>query len=124
MTTHVRECVRAALAFLAASLVLFAFAGATFAAEGGIRSPLKDEVSSIPGFIEAALKALVMIALPILTLFIVYSGFKFISAQGNSSKLEEAKKNFMYVIIGALLILGAWVIATLIGGTVSQLVAG
>ena len=62
-----------------------------------------------------------MIALPILTLFIVYSGFKFISAQGNSSKLEEAKKNFMYVIIGSLLILGAWVVATLVGGTVNQL---
>jgi len=92
----------------------------TYAAEG-IQSPLKPEVSSIPGFIEAALKALVMIALPILTLFIVYSGFKFISAQGNSSKLEEAKKNFMYVIIGSLLILGAWVVATLVGGTVNQL---
>jgi len=43
-------------------------------------------------------------------------------ARGNSSKLDEAKKNFVYVIIGALLILGAWVIATLIGGTVTQLV--
>ena len=102
----------------AAFLVLLSLPA--FAAEG-IQSPLKPEVSSIPGFIEAALKALVMIALPILTLFIVYSGFKFISAQGNSSKLEEAKKNFMYVIIGSLLILGAWVVATLVGGTVNQL---
>ena len=62
-----------------------------------------------------------MVALPILTLFIVYSGFLFISAQGNSSELETAKKNFAYVVIGAVLILGAWVIATLIGGTVAQL---
>jgi len=104
-----------ATAFLMLLAVLPAYAA------DGIQSPLKPEVSSIPGFIEAALKALVMIALPILTLFIVYSGFKFISAQGNSSKLEEAKKNFMYVIIGSLLILGAWVVATLVGGTVNQL---
>ena len=104
-----------ATAFLMLLAVLPAYAA------DGIQSPLKPEVSSIPGFIEAALKALVMIALPILKLFIVYSGFKFISAQGNSSKLEEAKKNFMYVIIGALLILGAWVVATLVGGTVNQL---
>ena len=108
--------VTTATAFLMLLAVLPAYA-----AEGGIQSPLKPEVSSIPAFIEAALKALVMIALPILTLFIVYSGFKFISAQGNSSKLEEAKKNFMYVIIGSLLILGAWVVATLVGGTVNQL---
>src|SRR3989344_6935587 len=96
----------------------------THAAEGGVlQSPLNAAFSSIPGFIEGALKALVIIALPILTLFIVYSGFLFVSAQGNSSNLEKAKQNFMYVIIGAILILGAWVIATLIGGTVTQLVA-
>jgi hypothetical protein len=105
-----------ALVFLVITLAFTAHA-----AEGGIVSPLKPEVSSIPGFIEAALKALVLIALPILTLFIVYSGFLFIAARGNSSKLEEAKRNFMYVIIGALLILGAWVVATLVGGTINQL---
>lgn len=91
------------------------------AATGELDSPLNPAFSTIPGFIAGALKALVMIALPILTLFIVYSGFLFISAQGNESKLSEAKQNFKYVIIGALLILGAWVIATLIAGTVSQL---
>ena len=105
---------------IALVLLIITVAFSTQAAEG-IKSPLKPEVSSIPGFIEAALKALVLIALPILTLFIVYSGFLFIAARGNSSKLEEAKRNFMYVIIGALLILGAWVVATLVGGTVNQL---
>jgi len=93
------------------------------AADGSLDSPLNPAFSSIPGFIAGALKALVLVALPILTLFIVYSGFLFISAQGNESKLKDAKQNFMYVIIGALLILGAWVIATLIAGTVSQLTA-
>lgn len=90
----------------------------------GLQNPLDDSISSIPLLIAAILKVVVMVALPIITLFIVYSGFKFIAAQGNSAKLEEAKKNFLYVIIGAILILGAWVIATLIGGTVSQLVKG
>lgn len=115
------------LSLSAATLAMFTIANAATpvsAAVGGVlESPLNAAFSSLPGFIEGTLKALVMIALPILTLFIVYSGFLFISAQGNSSKLEEAKKNFAYVIIGAILILGAWVIATLIGGTVSQLTA-
>jgi len=93
----------------------------SLAAEGRLESPLNEAFSTVPGFIAGALKALVMIALPILTLFIVYSGFLFVAAQGNEHKLEDAKRNFMYVIIGALLILGAWVIATLIAGTVSQL---
>ena len=97
-----------------------AYVASTAAAYAQLENPLK--VSSIAEFIATALKVLVVVALPIITLFIVISGFMFVLARGNESKLTEAKKNFVYVIIGALLILGAWVIATLIGGTVSQLV--
>jgi hypothetical protein len=89
-----------------------------------LKNPLDPSFSTIPLFIAGALEVLVMVALPIITFFIVYSGFKFISAQGNESKLTEAKHNFFYVIIGSLLILGAWIIATLIGGTVDQLTRG
>ena len=92
------------------------------AAAQGIQDPLNSAFSTIPTFIAGFLKAMVMLALPVIALFLVISGFKFVSAQGNPGKLSEAKENFVYVIIGALLILGAWVIATLINGTVSQLV--
>lgn len=80
------------------------------------------QVNDIQSFISTALKALVVIALPIITLFIVIAGFMFVAARGNESKLAKAKENFVYVIIGAILILGAWVLATLIGGTVSQVI--
>lgn len=102
----------------ASTLVFSALTGIAHAA---LDNPLNSQYSSIPLFIEGVLKVLVIVALPIISLFIVYSGFKFITAQGNSGKLDEAKKNFVYVIVGALLILGAWIIATLISGTVSQL---
>ena len=92
-------------------------------AEGGLNNPLNSNFSSVPAFIAGALKALALIALPIITLFLVISGFLFVTAQGNEQKLQKAKLNFFYVIIGALLILGAWIIATLIAGTVNQ-VAG
>ncbi len=91
-------------------------------AHADLENPLNKNFSSIPLFIAGALKVLVIVALPIITLFIVIAGFMFVLARGNESKLSEAKKNFVYVMIGALLILGAWVIATLIGGTVTQLV--
>jgi hypothetical protein len=78
----------------------------------GVTSPLKDSISNIPSFIAMFLKAMVMLALPVVALFLVIAGFKFVSAQGNPGKLGEAKENFVYVLIGALLILGAWVIAT------------
>ena len=111
------------LSRLAAFVIpLFASVSIAYAAtSGGIESPLRPEFSSIPKFIEGALKVLVMVALPIISLFIVYSGFMFVIARGNESMLTEAKKNFFYVIVGSILILGAWVIATLIGGTAAQL---
>ncbi|MEY4747462.1 MAG: hypothetical protein RLZZ416_511 [Candidatus Parcubacteria bacterium] len=103
-----------ALTFVTSAAVAFA----------DLENPLKPEFSDIPRFIAGALRVLVVVALPIISLFVVVAGFMFIWARGNASELEKAKKNFVYVIIGALLILGAWVIATLIGGTVSQVVGG
>ena len=87
-----------------------------------LENPLNSAFSTVPDFISGVLKVVVMIALPIITIFIVFAGFQFLSAQGNSGKLEKAKENFKWVIIGALLIMGAWVLATLIAGTVTQLV--
>ena len=103
--------------FLSTAIVCAAY----IAQAAELQNPLNPSFSTIPTFIEGALKVLVMVALPIVSLFIIISGFMFIMARGNSTKLEDAKKNFVYVILGALLILGAWVIATLIGGTVTQL---
>lgn len=84
-----------------------------------LQNPLR--FSSIERFIEGVLQAVVMIALPIIVAFMVYAGFKYILARGSVSGIQEAHRNFTYVIIGTILILGAWVLATLIGGTVTQL---
>ena len=106
---------------LAAGFFLLAMT-LTAEAQEGLKNPLNSNFSSVPAFIAGALKALALIALPIITLFLVISGFLFVTAQGNQQKLDTAKKNFFYVVIGALLILGAWIIATLIAGTVNQIV--
>ncbi len=98
------------------------FAAGIVQAETGLGNPLNKSFSTIPAFLAGALKVLVIVALPLITLFVVVAGFMFIKARGNPTELTKAKENFVYVIIGALLILGAWLIATLIGGTVSQLV--
>lgn len=90
----------------------------------GIQNPLNPSFSSIPRFIAGVLQVMVQIGLPIVALFFLWSGYLFVSASGNEGKLTKAKENFLYVCIGALLILGAWVIATLIGNTVSQVVQG
>lgn len=107
------------------TLVLWMYALPVFAQNGCgngstcLQNPLR--FSSIERFIEGVLQAVVMIALPIIVAFMVYAGFKYIFARGNAGAISEAHRNFSYVIIGTILILGAWVLATLIGGTVTQL---
>jgi hypothetical protein len=80
--------------------------------------------ANIQSFLAAAFTGLVKISLPIITIFIVYSGFLFVTAQGNHAKLEIAKRNFFFVLLGALLILSAWVLANIIGGTVTNITTG
>jgi len=92
-------------------------------AQSEFQNPLNSQFSSIPAFIAGALRVLVIVALPIITLFIVIAGFMYVLALGKPDKITKANKNFVYVLIGALLILGAWIIATLIGGTVTQLLS-
>ncbi len=92
---------------------------ASAATSESLQNPL--QFNGIAEFVAGALKAMVIVALPLIALAIVYSGFMFVSARGNEEGISTAKRNFTYVVIGAILILGAWVIATLIGGTVTQL---
>lgn len=84
-----------------------------------LENPLR--FPSIERFVEGVLQAIILVAMPIIVAFMVYAGFKFIMARGNSSQITNAKENFKWVVIGTIMILGAWVLATLIGGTIAQL---
>lgn len=122
MTNSASKLRKVATWLCTSAVLFFLLAVQAHAAEGRLDNPLRPEFNSISNFISGVLKVVVMISLPVVTLFFVVVGFKFITAQGNSGKLEEAKKNFWYAILGALLIMGAWVLATLIAGTVTQVV--
>lgn len=87
----------------------------------GFVNPLKDGLNTFSGFVEALLGAVVYIAFPIAVLFMVYSGFLFLFAQGNKDELATAKRNFLWTVIGVTLLLGAFALATLIKGTIEPL---
>lgn len=108
-----------------AILLLLSPAGVAHAACDVNSSGLEDPLcfSNIYDFVQAALYAFVQISLPILSFFVVYAGFRFVMAQGNSGELTKAKDNFKWLIVGAALILGAWALAELIRNTVGQISA-
>jgi len=84
-------------------------------------NPLKRGLDSVAGFTAAFLKAVIFIVFPIAVVFVVYSGFLFVTAQGNSDDLAKAKRNFFWTIIGVGLLLGAWALAVLIKGTIDPI---
>ena len=89
---------------------------------GGDSNKLGNPLSvcSLSQFVEQALQVFVIIMLPVIAFFIVLAGFNFVFARGNPESLKTAKWNFLYVIVGTCLMLGAWLLANLIGATVSQ----
>ena len=87
----------------------------------GIENPLGSNIKDLPTFIEAILNIVLVIGVPIVTLAIIYSGFLFVKARGNEEELTKAKKTFIATLIGAALLLGAFVIANAIKGTVDEI---
>lgn len=61
------------------------------------------------------------IGLPLVVVFMIYSGFLFVSARGNEEQLTKAKGTFFWTIIGALLVVGAFAIASAIENFARQL---
>ncbi len=78
-------------------------------------------VDDLSTFVKKILDIVLTIGIPIVALAIIYSGFLFVSARGNSEKLTDAKKSLMYTLIGAAILLGAWILAQAIGDTVGEL---
>jgi len=51
----------------------------------------------------------------------IYSGFLYVTAQGNQTKLATAHKALLYTSVGTAVLLGSWVIAQVIENTINQL---
>lgn len=79
------------------------------------------KATSITSFLQSILEGIVKLGLPVIALAIIYSGFLFVAARGNSEKLTRAKQALLYTLIGAALVLGSWGLAQVISETVSAL---
>lgn len=85
-------------------------------AGGKICPPINE--TTINGFIKTLLEGVLKIGIPIVALAVIYCGFLFVFARGNSEKLTKARDALLYTLIGAAILLGSWAIAKLISDTV------
>lgn len=87
---------------------------------GGLENPLKD-IDSLEDLLNAILEAVVRLGSIILVIMIVYVGFKFVVAQGNEEKLQDARNALVWTVIGGLILLGATAISAVIQETAGSL---
>lgn len=88
-----------------------------------LESPLRDGLDTIPKIVTVLVDDIVIpIAVPLLALAILWTGFLFIQARGKPEKIKEAKTALQWTLIGGAIILGAYVIAAALQATVADIV--
>lgn len=104
------------------ALALFAVSvprAIAFATSHGLQNPIR--FGTLDDFLLAIVQVVVQYGAILVVFFLVYAGFKFVIAQGNPEKISEAKKMFVWVVVGAFVLLGVYVIREAICGTLNEL---
>lgn len=83
-----------------------------------LNNPLNN-IESIQALLVAILNIVEILMVPVIVFFIIWAGFKYVTARGNSSQVEEATRALTYAVIGGVLVLGAVAISHIIQTTVS-----
>ena len=72
-------------------------------------------------FIRAIANIVMQIGGVVVVVFIIWSGFLFVTARGNEEQLKKARTVFFWTIIGGVILLGAYVIAVALVAFVNSL---
>lgn len=70
------------------------------------------QANTFAELVKSLANALVVVAIPFVVIFLIWSGFLFVSARGNEKQLETAKKTFYWTILGAAVVVGAYALAS------------
>ena len=84
-------------------------------------NPLK--VDTIAALLAAVLDIVVQVGLVVIVFFVIFAGFKYVTARGNTSEIAKAHQALLNTLIGAAIVLGSYAIAKALENTVSQLKA-
>lgn len=86
----------------------------------GITDPLSG-AGTIPELITKIVDQVTQVGYYVIVIFILYSGFKFVTAQGNETEIGNAKKMFFWTVVGAAVLLSASIISTIIKNTIDDI---
>lgn len=78
------------------------------------------QANNITELFESIIDILLVFAVPLIVVFIIYAGFLYVTARGNESTIQKAHMALAFALLGGVIILGAKVLITVIGGTVDS----
>lgn len=87
--------------------------------EGGFKNPL-GEIDTIYVLVYKLFDIIIQLGFILVIFAIIYSGFLFVKASGNPDKLTDAKRVFMWTIIGGVILLGSQAISGIVCETVAE----
>ncbi|MBX4188994.1 pilin [Candidatus Parcubacteria bacterium] len=77
--------------------------------------------NTLPEFLKKVIDTVVLpIGAVLAVLGFIWSGFKYVMARGNENQIKEATTALLYTSIGTAVLLGSYVIANVIEGTINQ----
>lgn len=76
-----------------------------------IQNPLAGTIGTIPEFFHKVIDFVIKIAIPLIAMAIVVSGFLFVTARGEPAQIEKAKSFLFFAVIGGLILLASWLVA-------------
>jgi len=116
------------LAFVASFLIISLVPIYYIFAQGSpvqtIQNPLGENNNDVQALLIKIMNLVATVGAIIVVFFIIYSGFKFVTARGNPAEVSKAKDIFFATIIGGAILLGADIIANIVVNTVNSTVRG
>lgn len=93
---------------------------------GGTTGPIKIEnpfkKDSIRGLIETIVNDILLpIGGVVAVVMIIYAGFLYVTAGGDPGQIKKAHDALLWAVIGAAILLGAWIISRAIEVTINEL---
>ena len=87
-----------------------------------IPNPLRSDIDSIPKLISVVIDDIVIpVGAVIAVLMIMYAGWLYVTARGDKSQVTKARDALLYTCIGAAILLGAKLLASVVQVTVMKL---
>lgn len=86
-----------------------------------IQNPLGEGNDSVEAILLKIMSLVSMLGGIVVVFFIIYSGFKIVTAGDNESERTKAKDMFYATVIGGAILLGAGIIASVVVGTINAI---